>query len=290
MNLAQSDVRPAATTAAWVVAVKGSGSERKPDRLVAEEPLEIRISSPGEEARPLAITMRTPGHDFELAAGFVLSEGLARGSQDIISIRYCRPRGESQLYNIVTVELVGPLPPTAPRAISNSSCGLCGKSTLEELALSLEPVPEEPVIAASVLCSLPDRLRRGQRVFGQTGGLHAAGVFDASGKRFLVREDVGRHNAMDKVIGASLLRNAGAWGAPKGHRPLESAVVMVSGRVGFEIVQKAAAAGVSVLAAVSAPSSLAVQAAEKVGMTVAGFLRDNHFNLYSNPQRVDLEN
>lgn len=287
MSLVRNSRRAAATSGTWVLSVNGDDASRRPDRLVAEEPLELRLAGAGEAAKPLVLTMRTPGHDFELAAGYLFSEGIATSAADIAAIRYCRPPGEEQLFNVVSVELAGPAPEIHHRAMANSSCGLCGKSALEDLRISTEPVPLDVVVRASLLRSLPQRLRSGQKIFGETGGLHAAGVFGPDGKRYSVREDVGRHNAFDKVVGAALLRSGGSW-TPSGGRPLEGAVVMVSGRVGFEIVQKAAAAGVSVLAAISAPSSLAVQAAEQVGMTVVGFLREDHFNIYSSPERVEL--
>jgi FdhD protein len=255
------------------------------DHLTTEEPLEIRLRA-GGEVRPVAVTMRTPGNDFELAAGFLFAEGIVRAPEEISRIEYCvdRALGEEQHYNVVTLELrrasmpdLGGLERLFP---SSSACGVCGRATLDGIASRVsEPLPPGPLVAAAVLRALPETLRAHQRQFAATGGLHAAALFDRSGKLVALREDVGRHNAMDKLIGRALL---------DGLLPLREGIVLVSGRAGFEIVQKAFAAGVHVLCAVSAPSSLAVDLAREAGMTLVGFLRGNRFNVYSGFERITV--
>jgi FdhD protein len=260
-----------------VTVVRGDARRTRSDRLAAEEPMEVRVAGPGEPGRPVAVTMRTPGADFDLAAGFLLTEGVvAPGS--IARVAYCDDVEGDQLYNVVTVTTTGPITLDEGRRAVTSACGVCGKTSLDAVEVRCAPLPDGPRVARRTLLSLPGALREGQRIFEATGGLHAAGLFDAAGGRLLVREDVGRHNAVDKVIGARALA---ADGMPAG------AVLMVSGRAGFEIVQKAAVAGIPVLAAVSAPSSLAAAAAERFGMTLVGFLRDDGFNVYSRPERID---
>jgi FdhD protein len=255
----------------------------RPERLATEEPMEIRAGGPGQEPASVAVTMRTPGHDFELAVGFLVGEGLVHGRDEVAAVRYCDlPAEEPQLYNVVSVFLTGPFePPGAERRFyATSSCGICGKASLDQVEVHCAAIPDGPPLPASVVVSLPDRLRKAQRIFEQTGGLHAAGLFDRAGKVLAVREDVGRHNAVDKLVGRALLA---------GELPLSDKVLMVSGRVSFELVQKAAVAGVPVLCAVSAPSSLAVEAADRLGLAVVGFVRGRAFNIYSHPERLDLE-
>jgi FdhD protein len=260
-----------------------------PDQVATEEPLELRAAGPGQDARPVAVTMRTPGHDFELAAGFFVTEGLARPAE-IAAVGYCDAVDlDEGRYNTVTVALTRPWPSTGPvRAFTaSSSCGVCGKASIDQLELSVAAVPMGPAVPSSLVPELPGRLRAAQRVFGQTGGLHAAGLFDETGEAECVREDIGRHNAVDKVAGRLILDRTG----PAGDRalpPLTSHVLMVSGRVSFEIVQKAAACGIGIVAAVSAPSSLAVHAAERLGVAVLGFVRDGTYNAYSHPERLDF--
>ena len=256
-----------------------------PDRVVTEEPLEIRAGGPAEEPRPVVVTMRTAGHDFELAAGFLVSEGLVTPAS-IAAVGYCEAADPLNRPNTVTVSLRHAWAPAAERTfVAASSCGVCGKTGIDQVELACPKLPPGPLVAASVIGALPDRLRRAQRVFDHTGGLHAAGLFDHRGELHLAREDIGRHNAVDKVLGRRALAVAsGEEPEPAGNE----AVLLVSGRVSFEIVQKAAMGGVGVLAAVSAPSSLAVAAAERLGVTVAGFVRDGSYNLYSHPERVDL--
>ena len=252
----------------------------RPDHIVGEEPLEVRLAAPGEQPAPVAVTMRTPGNDFELAVGFLLSEGLLASAEDVRAVRYCDlPEGDPQRYNVVTV--TGTLAPgmaVRQRAgTMTASCGVCGTATLDDLRDRCPRVPRGEPIDATVLTGLPDRLRAQQRVFDRTGGLHAAGLFDHDGDLLAVREDIGRHNAVDKLVG---------WAALERRLPLASAVLVVSGRVSFEIVQKAAVAGVSTVAAVSAPSSLAVRTARALDMTLAGFVREGRANVYSSPWRI----
>jgi FdhD protein len=259
----------------------GVGRERN-DRIAGEEPLEIRVAGPGQSATRVAVTMRTPGHDFELAAGFLHSEGLLSSPRELHEIKYCTDveLGE-QAYNVVTVHLRRPF---ASELVQRnfgvtSAWGVCGKSSIDSIEVASAPLPEGPVVPAAVIQGLPERLRAAQRTFDRTGGSHATGLFTAAGELELVREDVGRHNALDKVIGNRLL--AGAL-------PLGSSVALVSSRASFELVQKAAVAGLPVLCAVGAPSSLAVDAARRLGLTLVGFLRDERFNVYAGAARVGL--
>ncbi len=262
-----------------VVAVRDGVRSERADTLATEEPMEIRAQGPGQEAVQVAVTMRTPGGDFELAAGFLFTEGLI-GPNDVRRVAYCDDvDDEAQRYNVITVTLERPFDEQRLHRnfFATSSCGVCGKAALEEIEVRCAPVPLGFTVQAEVLVSLPDRLRAAQKVFDRTGGLHAAGLATADGRLLSVREDVGRHNAVDKVIGEQLL--AGAL-------PLSELVLQVSGRASFEIVQKAAVAGVPVVSAVSAPSSLAVEAGERLGVTVAGFVRDGRCNVYTHPERV----
>ena len=263
------------------LAADGSRKARR-DRVAGEEPLEIRVASPGVEASTIAITMRTPGHDFALAVGFLTTEGILRGADDLRSVEYCtKGVGVEQKYNIVTVRTTRPTVDGLSRRalITSASCGICGTSTLDDLEASV-PEPranDSTVVEAALLVSLPDRLRREQTLFERTGGLHGVGLFDASGRMLFVREDIGRHNAVDKVIGEAVLAK---------DVPLAGLLLVVSGRVSFEIVQKAAMVGISVIVAVSAASSLAVDAADRFGITLAGFVRNGGANLYSHAHRV----
>jgi FdhD protein len=281
MNRTAAPVRRP-TTAASVLAVEPDGARRRPDRLVTEEPLEIRVHGPREEPVALAVTMRTPGSDFELAAGFCRTEGVLRDAGDLDTIAYCLNGEGEQEYNVVTLRMRRAIVAqvTGRNFVANSSCGVCGKATLDDLAVRCDPVGAGPVVPASVVRSLPARLAGHQQLFGETGGLHAAARFTATGELVAVREDVGRHNALDKLVGAALLERG---------LPLRGEVLLVSGRLSFELVQKAAVAGLPVLCAVSAPSSLAVATAERFGQTVVGFLRDDRFNVYSHPERIDLD-
>src|SRR5436190_10910286 len=268
------------TTAVRVVAVRHDHTIEKPDRVVTEEPMEIQAGGPGQAVEPVAVTMRTPGHDFELAVGFLYTEGLI-AADDVAVVKYCDlPEGEPQQFNVVTVCLRHRFegPQTKPFT-TTASCGICGKASLDEVEVHCTPVPPGPagMVDAASVAQLPDRLRSAQQLFGETGGLHAAGLFTAAGDLVVIREDVGRHNAVDKLVGHAVLNS---------RLPLSDHVLMVSGRVSFEIVQKAAMAGIPVLCAVSAPSSLAIQAAERLGLTVVGFVRDGTCNVYSHAARV----
>ena len=260
----------------------GAASERV-DTLVAEEPLEIRVNG-----APLSVTMRTPGHDFDLAAGFLAGEGVVRRAGDIRAIRYCAGATEDGVntYNVLDVDLAPGVPPPDASLERNfyttSSCGLCGKASLDAVRTRAAwSVAEDDVrVTAETLTELPDRLREAQRVFDRTGGLHAAGLFTESGELVALREDVGRHNAVDKVVG---------WAVRENRLPLRARVLMVSGRASFELVQKAWMAGIPVMSAVSAPSSLAVDLAREAGSTLVGFLRGASMNVYAGRQRVLLE-
>jgi len=263
-----------------VLAVDGAVVLERPDRLATEEPMEIRVQWPGAEPEAFAVTMRTPGHDFELAVGLCVSEGILTSTGQLAEVAYCLGDDKEQEYNVVTLRLRAPVDLGAKRAFAMSaSCGLCGKATLDDLEVRCPPVADGPQIARSTLAALPDRLREAQRVFDETGGLHAAALFGPDNVLRLLREDVGRHNALDKVVGNAFLEQ---------RLPLADCALMVSGRLSFEIVQKAAVAGIPVLCAVSAPSSLAVAAAERFGQTVVGFLRDQRCNIYAGAQRIDL--
>ena len=243
--------------------------------------MEIRVQAPGGVPEPVAVTMRTPGHDFELAVGFCVSEGILRDPAVLAEVAYCLDAQGVQEYNVVTLRVRTPVDLGPPRSFEvNASCGLCGKQKLDDLEVTCPPVADGPKVARSVLTGLPDQLRAAQPLFEETGGLHAAARFTADGALQVAREDVGRHNALDKLVGHAFL---------DGELPLSESVLMVSGRMSFEIVQKAAVAGIPVLCAVSAPSSLAVAAAERFGQTVVGFLRSDHFNVYTAPERILLD-
>jgi FdhD protein len=275
-------VRKTVTPSRAVVWRDGKAIER-PERLATEEPMEIRAGGPGQEPASVAVTMRTPGHDFELAVGFLLGEGLVHSRDEVAAVRYCDlPPDEPQLYNVVSVSLTRSFEAAGPerRFYTTSSCGICGKASLDQVEVHCAAIPPGPPLPASVVVALPDALRAAQRIFEQTGGLHAAGLFDRAGKAIAVREDVGRHNAVDKLVGRSLLA---------GELPLSDGILMLSGRVSFELVQKAAVAGLPVICAVSAPSSLAVEAAARLGLAVVGFVRGRGFNVYSHPERLDLD-
>lgn len=250
---------------------------RKEDYLAAEEPLEIRV---GKD--PLSVTMRTPGHDLELAAGFLFTEGLVQQRAQIITLDEEPRDGEENRGNIVRVELAPESTPDFEKMrrhfFAASSCGICGKASIDSVrARTLEPPNPDFRLDPEVLVRLPEALRASQAVFGRTGGLHAAALFDASGGLLVLREDIGRHNAVDKVIGWALLEN---------RVPLGQAVLLVSGRGGFEIVQKAIVAGLPVVASVSAPSSLAVQLARELHLTFIGFLRGRRFVIYAGEERI----
>ncbi|MDQ2729341.1 MAG: formate dehydrogenase accessory sulfurtransferase FdhD [Actinomycetota bacterium] len=274
---------PRAVTHVQALGYRGDHHLPVPESVATEEPLEIRVAGPGQTPTPAVVTMRTPGHDFELAAGFLVTEGLS-AAHEVAAVAYCDGAEPEHRFNTVTVSLRRPWDPTATKRdfVVTSACGVCGKSSIDDVELSCPVLAPGPAIAASLITLLPDRLRAGQRVFESTGGLHAAGLFDAEGELSCLREDVGRHNAVDKVVGNRVLTDR-ALAASGG------ALLMISGRVSFEIVQKAAMAGISVLAAVSAPSSLAVTAADRLGLTIAGFVRNGRYNVYTHPERIDLD-
>ncbi|GAA0922768.1 formate dehydrogenase accessory sulfurtransferase FdhD [Nonomuraea longicatena] len=273
--------RPGPTTRARVRELSGGTARDRRDTLATEEPLEVRVQSP-EGVRTVAITMRTPGHDFDLAAGFLHGEGLVEPGR-ITAIGYCTDDDvePEARYNVVTVRIDGPLPdlPGLDRHfLTSSACGVCGSASLAALRHRCAPVvADELRITPEVLYGLPGKLRAAQGVFGKTGGLQAAGLFTAGGEPVAAREDVGRHNAVDKLVG---------WSALTGRLPLESHLLMVSGRASYEIMQKALAARVPVVCAVGAPSSLAVDLARDFGMTLVGFLRGERCNVYAGMDRV----
>ncbi|WP_150306646.1 formate dehydrogenase accessory sulfurtransferase FdhD [Planctomonas psychrotolerans] len=259
----------------------GSRPSVRDDVLAVEEPLEIRVGGTS-----LAITMRTPGHDFDLAAGFLVSEGVIRSGHQFAAARYCAGATDEGLntYNVLDVTLapgVAPPDPSLERAFfTTSSCGLCGKASIDAVrtTTAYEVATDALDVDAALLATLPGRLRAGQDVFEKTGGLHAAALFDGgTGELLVLREDVGRHNAVDKVIG---------WAVKEDRLPLRGTVLMVSGRASFELTQKASMAGIPLLAAVSAPSSLAVELADEIGMTIVGFLRGDSMVIYTRADRI----
>jgi FdhD protein len=263
-----------------VTAWRAGVAETRDDRLAGEEPMAIRACGPGQDPIDIAVTMRTPGHEAELAAGFLLTEGLIDGRGDIVSIEVADPGTHARPDDDVVVRLATPLDPAGIASrnfVATASCGICGKASLDQVEVRCAPIPDGPIVAPETLLELPARLREGQAVFGATGGLHASGLFTPDGTPVALREDIGRHNALDKLVGSRLLA---------GELPLNDRVLLVSGRASFELVQKAAVAGIPLLAAISAPSDLAVEAAERLGVTLVGFLRGDGFNVYARPERI----
>ena len=278
-----SEVRPPTRHIATrqIVAVRGAGLEVRDDRIVGEAPLEIRAHGPGQAPVAIAVTMRTPGHEAELAVGFLRTEGLIDGPE-VVAAEPGDPAALNQPDDTVVVRLSRPFDDAAVAErhfVATASCGICGKASIDEVEVRCDPLPDGPIVDRAVVLTLPDALRAAQRAFDETGGLHAAALFTPAGELVVIREDVGRHNALDKLVGSQLL--AGAL-------PLHDRILMVSGRVSFEIVQKAAVAGVPIVCAVSAPSDLAVETAERLGVTLVGFLRGDGFNVYSHDRRIDL--
>lgn len=265
-----------------VLRITPDGTRRRPDALAVEEPLEIRLGG-----RALTVTMRTPGNDIDLVHGFLLAEGIIESADDVSVVRYCNgvDSDGANTYNVLDVELAVGVPDPGTRGrrqfLTTSACGVCGKASLDEVAVRSRFALSDSTleVTATALTSMPPTLRRGQRVFDATGGLHAAGLFTADGVLLAVREDVGRHNAVDKVLG---------WAVTEHRIPLSDAVLIVSGRASFELAQKAAMAGVPVLGAVSAPSSLAVDLARDRGMTLVGFLRGETMNVYTGEDRIKI--
>jgi FdhD protein len=267
----------------------GNSKQTEQDLLAVEEPLEIRLNyGPGwgRIQKSIAVTMRTPGNDFELALGFLYNEGIIRKKQDVLSIRYCEKAGaDEEQENVVLLELNSSLTPDIKNLERNfyttSACGVCGKVSIEAIEARCEPEllrhERRASIEASVILRLPEIVREQQLVFEHTGGLHAAALFDFDGRLIFLREDIGRHNAVDKISGALLQTE---------RLPASSSILFLSGRAGFELLQKAAMSGIPCVASVGAPSSLAVSLAEKFNITLIGFLRDRRFNIYSSPEMI----
>ncbi|HSL97411.1 MAG TPA: formate dehydrogenase accessory sulfurtransferase FdhD [Candidatus Deferrimicrobiaceae bacterium] len=269
-------------TSTKVVAVRGRELEVRDDLVVGEEPLEIRAAGPRQDPVQVAVTMRTPGFEEELALGFLMSEGLLAGNE-VAGVSYGDPGAVAEPDDSVLVRLARRFDPSlAARRnfVATASCGICGKASIDDVAVRCDPLPVGlPFVAREVIVSLPDRLREAQAAFERTGGLHAAALFETDGRLVAIREDVGRHTALDKVIGSRVRAR---------ELPLWDRLLMVSGRVSFEIVQKAAVAGVPIVCAVSAPSDLAIRLAQRLGLTLVGFLRGDGFNVYAHDNRIDL--
>jgi len=281
--------RPASTTRVKVSTLHGAEVRHGRDWVVTEEPLELRLlyeRGGTLETKRVSVTMRTPGADFELAAGFLFAESVLCAPRELASLAYCTEEGQEQLYNIVNVQLA-PGVAFDPEGLqrnfyTTSSCGVCGKASLEALAIQGCPViGPGPAVSESLIKKLPERLRAGQELFERTGGLHGSGLFSPDGELLCLREDVGRHNAVDKVVGWSFLND---------QLPLSDSILVLSGRAGFELIQKAVTAGVPIVAAVGAPSSLAVQTAREFNLTLLGFVGGNRFNVYSGAERVQFPN
>lgn len=264
--------------------VKFPEIQSQTDVLAVEEPLEIRLGFYDKEKfthKAISITMRTPDHDFELAAGFLFTEGIVQNAEQIAQIKHCGIIGKEGFENTIRVDLQKDVKTDFKRLerhfYTSSSCGVCGKSSIEALQTGVIKIESNLKIKADLIHQLPEILQNSQTVFNETGGLHASALFDGNGNLELVREDVGRHNALDKVIGAKFLQNK---------TPLSDKILLVSGRASFELVQKALMAGIPILAAVGSPSSLAVELAKEFGMTLIGFVRDNRFNIYTGEGRL----
>jgi FdhD protein len=262
-----------------VVRVNGASRATSEDLAATEEPLEVRL-----HGAPFAVIMRTPGADGELAAGFLFSERVLRSADELGAIEHCKAPGGDHLGNMVNVTLTSEVAARVESALAerrrvttNSSCGLCGRLTIDSLITDLAALQDDVQVAEAVVATLPDRLRSAQRVFDATGGLHAAGLFTPAGRLQMSAEDVGRHNAVDKVVGRMLMNDA---------LPLTGTILFVSGRASFEIVQKAFLAGIPVVASVSAPSSLAIDLARDASITLVGFVRGSSFNIYTRPERI----
>lgn len=272
-------MRPGAKVSATTWAVEPGTVTERLDQVVAEEPMEIRAAA-GGVTTTVAVTMRTPGHDFELAAGFLHNEGVVSSREDLSRIVYCAD--EPQNYNVVTVNLRNSaavdLPSLERHFLTSSACGVCGAASLESLeARGCAPLRDESRVAARALMRMPEQMRNAQGLFQATGGIHAVGLFDLEGTLIEVREDVGRHNALDKLVGWALLED---------RLPLRERALLISGRASYEMVQKSLVAGISIVCAVSAPSSLAVAVARQFGITLVGFLRGEHFNVYTGRERI----
>ena len=277
--------RPGLTTSARILAYDGAASREIVDDLATEEPLEIRLAGAGE-IRSVAVTMRTPGNDFELAAGFLYSEGIVARREDIAEISYCiDPAVDAQQrYNIVNVRLASAALPALDRLerhfTMSSACGVCGKANIEALQTRAKPIDDAIRVTPGFIAELPEKMREAQRVFESTGGLHAAALFDRNGALLVLREDVGRHNALDKIAGWALLND---------RLPLSSCVLLVSGRASYELLQKSIVARIPIVCAVSAPSSLAVDLAREFGVTLLGFVRGSRANVYTRRERISAQ-
>lgn len=270
---------------ARILTIDAGKVSRRTDALAVEEPLEIQLqaSTPHAEPRTLAVTMRTPGNDYELAAGFLYNEGIIAHKDDIDHMIYCVDgRLEQQEYNLLRVRLRSAELPNLQQLdrhfFTTSACGVCGRTMLESLETqSLPPLPQGPIVSSDFILGLPAHLRNAQTLFEQTGGLHAAALFDTEGNLLCLREDIGRHNALDKLIGWAILNQ---------RFPLDQHVLLVSGRAGYELLQKCRAAGIAIFCAVSAPSSLAVELAQRFEITLVAFLREDRFNIYAGVERI----
>ncbi len=279
------ELRPGRSVEAEIIALEGAARLRKHDELVTEEPLELRLSE-GAASQTVAITMRTPGNDFELAAGFLYNESIVRSRADIVGLTYCLDSAvdPDQRYNIVTMECrAGAAAADRERFLRHftigSACGVCGRAQLDSLRdLGVRPIDDAVRVPPTLLYELPGRMLEAQRTFASTGGLHAAALFDERGAVLAVREDVGRHNAIDKIVG---------WGLLDGRLPFERCILLVSGRASYEVLQKSVMARIPIVCSVSAPSSLAVDLAREFGVTLVGFLRGNRANLYAGESRVE---
>ena len=281
--MTESSTRPGRSADVTTVTIDEGVFRQQVDRVAVEEPLEIRLLA-GKERRSLVLTMRTPGHDFELAAGFLFNEGIVRSREEIVGISYCLDAeiDQTQQYNIVNVELrARSLPDLSAytRLFSGyGACGICGRESIEALeARGLDNIDDSTTVAPALLYGLPDRMRAAQPIFERTGGLHATALFNAAGELLVLREDIGRHNAFDKVVGEAFLAD---------RLPLKGRIALVSGRASFELVQKAVAAQIPILASISAPSSLAVDLSRRFGITLVGFLRGHRANVYAAEERV----
>jgi FdhD protein len=269
-------------TRARVTVVRGAVVDTREDRLASEEPMAIRVAGPGQDPIDVAVTMHTPGDEADLAIGFLRTEGLIEHPDEVVGVEIGDPSTNAVPDDEVLVRLSHPFDAAAigqRNFVATAACGICGKASLDQLEVRCAPIPDGPVIAGEMLIPLPDRLREAQRAFAVTGGIHAAGLFDTDGRLLHVREDIGRHNALDKLIGAAFR---------VGELPLHDRILLLSSRTGFELVQKAAVAGIPIIAAVSAPSDLAVEAAERLGVTLVGFLRKDGYNVYTRPDRVSV--
>jgi FdhD protein len=266
-----------------ILAVEGVRVSARADAVAGEEPLQIRAAGPDQAASDVAITMRTPGDEEALAIGFLVTEGLVEPDHAAsATFEFGDPRAIATPHDEVNVRLPVPFDPSAVAErhfVATASCGICGRASIDELAARVRPLGAGPIVRREIIFGLPGSMRDAQAVFERTGGLHAAALFDVDGSLAALREDVGRHNALDKLVGSQVLARA---------LPLHDRVLLVSGRVSFEIVQKAATAGIPILCAVSAPTDLAIETAERLGMTLVGFLRGESFNVYAGAERLDL--